>query len=170
MKKANNEIPKQETNEAMQEAEAVAAPHPAEVEAANLRMALADERVKTEALARRCIRLGDALDAAIMAEDNRIEQSMFAHINGNHCHREELIAAAKRRMVHEQKMAKAHRKACRKNAVALSISAVAVFAALLLGFTGFIHTVFAAILAGAGLMAFGWALNTCVYLFGRCDK
>lgn len=170
MKKENKEMPKLAATAEATDINPSTTPHPAEIEADNLRNALVDERIKTDVLARRCIRLSEALDAAILAEDNRVEKSMFDHINDNHDHREELIAANKRRLVHEQKMAKAYRKACRKNALALSISAVAVFAALLLGFTGFLHAVLAAILAGIGLTAFGWALNDCVYLLGRCDK
>lgn len=170
MKKETKEMPKQEPITENTEINQEPAINPSEAEAINLRNALAEERFKTEVLARRCVRLGEALDAAILAEDNRVEKSMFDHINSNCYQREELIAASKRRLVHEQKMAKAYRKACRKNAVALTFSTVAVFAALLLGFTGFIHAVFATILAGIGLTTFGWALNDCVYLLGRCEK
>ena len=170
MKKETKEMPKQEPITENTEINKENAIHQAEVETMNLRNALAEERLKTEVLARRCVRLGEALDAAILAEDNRVEKSMFDHINSNCYQREEMNAANKRRIAHELKMAKAYRKACRKNATALTFSTVAVFAALLLGFTGFIHAVFATILAGIGLTAFGWVLNDCVYLLGRCDK
>lgn len=170
MKKETKVMPKLEPIAENTEIKQETAINPVSDETDNLRNALAEERFKTEVLARRCIRLGEALDAAILAEDNRVEKSMFDHINNNCYHREELIAANKRRIALEHKLAKAYRKACRKNAVALTFSAVAVFAALLLGFTGFIHSVFAAILAAIGLMAFGWALNDCVYLLGRCEK
>lgn len=145
-------------------------PHPAEIEAERLRRELCDERTKTEALSHRCIRLGEALDAALLAEDNRTEKSMFDHINGNCYHRKALKIANKRRMVHEQKMAEAFENACTKNAISLCASFVVCLVAIILGFVGFIHTAVAAILAGCALMAFGWALNDCAYLLGRCGK
>ena len=140
-----------------------------ETETENLRKALADERIKTEALSRRCIRLGDALEAAIRAEDNRIENNMFATINGNCDRRKALLAERKRRIAHDKNAAAAYEKACKKNALALCASAVIGFSAVIFGFAGFIHTALAATIAGVALMAFGWSLNTCVYLLGRCE-
>lgn len=163
MKTATNEKPTAKPN-------ADTARHPAEIEADRLRAELCEERIKTEALSRRCIKLSGALDAAILAEENRAEKSMFDHINGNCYHRKAIVVAGKHRSAYERKMAKVYRKACKRNAFALCASAVATFAAILFGFTGIIHTVFAAILTGCALMAFGWALNDCVYLLGRCKK
>ena len=145
-------------------------PHPAVIEAENLRNALADERTKTEALARRCIRLGSALDAAIRADENRQEKDMFAHINGNCYHRKALTAEGMRRRELERKAAEKFEDACKKNAFALGASFVVGFAAVIFGFAGFIHTALAATIAGAALIGFGWALNDCVYLLGRCEK
>ena len=145
-------------------------PTPAEIENKRLRAELVEERTKTEALSRRCIRLGEALDAAILAEENRTEKSMFDHINGNCYHREALLVSAKRREVQERRMAEAFENACTKNALSLCASFVVCLVAIILGFVGFIHTAIAAILAGCALMAFGWALNDCFYLLGRCGK
>lgn len=147
-----------------------------ETETENLRKALADERVKNEALSRRCIRLGEALDAALRAEDNRVEKRMFGIINRN-CYRKialeenrkAMLAERKRRIAHDKQAAAAYEKACHRNATALCGSAVIGFSAVIFGFAGFIHTALAATIAGVALMAFGWSLNTCVYLLGRCE-
>ena len=166
MEKTNNGMPNLEHDANAK----VAPPHPAVVEADRLRAELADERAKTEALSRRCIRLGDALDAAILAEDNRTEKSMFDRINGNCYHRKAMVAAYQHRKAREQKMAEAFENACTMNAISLCASFVVCLVAIILGFVGFIHTAIAAILAGCALMAFGWALNDCFYLLGRCGK
>lgn len=168
MKKETKEMPKLETPTAENAINPETVTHPAEVEAHNLRNALADERVKTDALARRCVELGQALDYAILAEENRSEKSMFDHINGNCYHLKAVNAAGKRQAARNKKMVAAYKKACKKNAAAMCVSVVAAFAALLFGLTGLIHTVFAAILVGIALIAFGWTLNNCVYLLGRC--
>lgn len=143
---------------------------PEELEIERLRKELGDERVKVAALSRRCIRLGEALDAAILAEENRTENDMFNIINGNNLHRKALKAEWKRRCVHDKKVAADREKACKKNAFALCASAVIGFGALIFGYAGFIHGALAATIAGASAVAFGWALNTCVYLLGRCEK
>ncbi len=145
-------------------------PAQADIELERIRIELADEKSKTDALSRRCIRLSEALDAAILAEDNRQEKDMFNHINGNCYHRKAMIAAGKRRMTQERRMAEAFENACTKNAISLCASFVVCLVAIILGFVGFIHTAVAALVAGGALMAFGWALNDCFYLLGRCDK
>ena len=171
MKKTSNDMPKLENETVTPDMEATqAAPHPAEIEADRLRIELSNERIKVEALSRRCIRLGEALDAAILAEDNRVEKDMFNHINGNCHHRKAMIAENKRRKAHERKMAEAFEDACTKNAIALCASALVAFGAIILGYAGFIHTAVAAIIAGGAAIAFGWALNDCAYLLGRCAK
>lgn len=156
-----------EHNPTTQETETT--PHPAVIEAEQLRRMLSDERTKTEALSRRCIRLGEALDAAIRAEENRTEKDMFATINGNCYHRKALVAEGNYRMARARKAAAAYEKACQRNATSLGISAVIGFGAILFGFAGFIHTAVAATIAGVAAIAFGWSLNTCVYLLGRCE-
>lgn len=166
MEKTNNGMPPL-NNDAT---EKQAPPHPAVIEAERLRKELIDERIKTEALSRRCIRLGEALDAAILAEEERAEKKMFDHINGNCYHRKAVAVASKRRKAHDKKMIEAFEDACTKNAVALCTSAVIGVGAIILGFAGFIHVALAAIIAGGASMAFGWALNDCVYLLGRCSK
>lgn len=175
MKKTDGMAPLEQTP--TQEIDPAKVTHPAEVQVANLRKALADERVKTEALSRRCIRLGEALDAAILAEDNRVEKDMFNHINGN-CYRKTaleenrnaMVARQKRIWENQKKAAEAYDKAIRKNAFSLGTSAVIGFGALIFGYAGFIHSALATTIAGTAAVAFGWALNTCVYLFGRCEK
>ena len=121
-------------------------PTPEELEIERLRKELCNERIKVGALSRHCIHLGEALDAAILAEAN------------------------KRRKAHARKMAEALEIACTRNAISLCISAVIGFAAIILGFVGFIHGVVAAIIAGGAALAFVWALNDCFYLLGRCEK
>ena len=172
MKKTNNDMPKMDIETVTPDMEAATqeAPHPAEIEADRLRIELNNERIKTDALSRRCIRLGEALDAAILAEDNRVEKDMFNHINGNCYHRKAMTAANKRRKANERKMAEAFEDACTKNAIALCASALVAFGAIILGYAGFIHSAVATIVAGCAVMAFGWALNDCVSLLGRCSK
>lgn len=145
-------------------------PHPAEVEAERLRRELCDERTKTEALSRRCIRLGVALDAALKAEENRTESDMFAIINCNCDRRKATAATEKRRMAAEKKAGIALERACKHNAVLLTASAVLGFTTALLGFAGFINAVAAAVFGCIFALAFGWALNDCFYLLGRCGK
>lgn len=145
-------------------------PHPAEIEAERLRAELADERLKTDALARRCIRLSDALEAALKDEEDRTERDMFAIINGNYEHRKAVAAAEKRRRAAEAKTAAALAKACRRNAFVLTASAVLGLTAAILGFAGLIPATAAAIGGCIFAIAFGWALNDCVYLLGRCSK
>lgn len=148
----------------------MAPPHPAVFEAERLHRELAEERTKTEALSRRCIRLGQALDAALEAEENRTERDMFDIINCNYERRKAAAAAEKRRRVAKRKAVAGIKKACRRNAVALTVSAVLGFTAALLGFAGFIPAIVATVIGGIFALAFGWALNDCVYLLGRCGK
>ena len=151
---------------------------PSEVET-QLRNELNEERIKTEALSRRCIRLGDALDAAIRAEDDRIEQDMFDHINDN-CYQREVITAHEerrrqystdkqyRRLERERKEAAAIKKALKKSALLLAFSFIGGFGSGVLGFAGYIHAYVAATMVAIALVAFGWAMNDCAYLLGRC--
>ena len=162
MDKTNNEMPTFKRESVTADA------HPAEIEAERLRAELADERAKTDALARRCIRLGEALDAALKVEDDRTESDMFSIINGNHEHRKAVAAAEKRRRAAEKKEIAALERSCKRNAVFLTASAVFGFTAAILGFAGLIHAAIASVLGCAFAIAFGWALNDCVYLLGRC--
>lgn len=144
--------------------------HPAEIEADRLRLELADERTKTNALSRRCIQLDEALDAALKEVEDRTERDMFAIINGN-CDRRKVIAAKeKRRRAAEDKAIAALERACKRNAVFLTVSAVVGFTAAIFGFAGLIHAVTASVTGCISAIAFGWALNDCVYLLGRCGK
>lgn len=154
-------------------------PHPAEIAADKLRIELAEERYKTEALSRRCIRLGEALDAAIRAENDRYEQDMFGFVNDNCFQREAMVANEERRrqnsmdklsrrLEREKKAAEANKKALKKSALCLALSFAAGFATVALGFAGYVHTGLAAAAVGVALVAFGWFLNNCVSLLGRC--
>jgi hypothetical protein len=181
MKKAAKEFTATTNPEAIPEENSVAndAPHPAELEANALRIELAEERYKTEALSRRCIRQGEALEALLRADDNRVEQNMFDHINGNSFQREAMDMADERRRRHfvdkqcrrlerEKKAAEANKKALKKSAVWLALSVTGGVAAVALGVAGYVHTTLATAAAGIALVAFGWCLNNCVSLLGRC--
>lgn len=170
MKKETKEMPKLENAAAENAINPETVTHPAEVEAHNLRNALADERIKTDALARRCIRLAEALDAAILAEDNRVESNMFAIINGNCDNHRALATAENNRREKRKKEMAALDKACKRNAVDLTLAATIAIAAMILGLTGLVHIAIAALFSIAGLIFFGWSLNDCVYLLGRCSK
>ena len=142
----------------------------ADNELARLRKELAEERIKTEALSRHCIELGKALDAAEKAKDARIENDMFKIVNENCDHRRAVAAAEKHRRAVEKKTAAYLDRACKRNSVFLSVSAVLGLTAALLGFTEYIGPVTACVTGAIFAMAFGWALNDCVYLLGRCNK
>lgn len=142
--------------------------HPAEIEAERLRLELADERTKTEALSRRCIRLVEALDATLKAEADRTDNDMFKIINGNCERHKAAVATARRRRAHEKKLIAAFDRACRRNAVCLATSFLLGLTVAILGFTCLIPAVAATVIGAICTMAFGWALNDCVYLLGRC--
>lgn len=168
--KKTAEMTAAENTTATQETTANAAPHPAEVEAAQLRVALADERIKTEALSRRCIRLGEALDEALLAEDIQIEADMLNVVNRHNRRYEAMRVANIRRKAQAKKAAMAYAKACKRNALSMSIAFAASFTAIALGIVGFIPHVAAAIVAGISLVAFGWTLSDFAYLLRRCGK
>lgn len=150
------------------ETQASTNPHPAEIEAENLRKALSEEQIKTEALSRRCIRLGEDLDAALRGENDRIEKEMFDIVNEHSEKRKADEIAMKRRIAREKKAAEAYERACKRNIVALALSTVICFLSAMFGFTGIINPALGAVIACISFIAFGWSLNTCVALIGRC--
>lgn len=141
---------------------------PQENEIAELRKALTEEQIKTEALSRRCIRLGEALDAALRAEDNRIEKEMIDVVNENSAYRKAAAIAEKRRRIRDKKAIAAYEKACTRNAISLGLSMVICFCAAMFGFADIINPGLGAAIACVSFIAFGWSLNTCVHLIGRC--
>lgn len=155
---------------AMDATGAEATRHPAEIEADRLRNELCEERIKVNVLSRRCIRLGEALDAAIQAEDDRIEKGVFDIINSNSANREALLVEGKRRIASQKKAVAEYEKACKRNAISLACSTVIAFGAIIFGFAGLVHAALAATIAGIAITAFGWALNDCVYLLRRCKQ
>lgn len=148
--------------------------HPAEIENAKLRLELADERIKTDALGRRVIQLGEDLDAAIKALDNRTESDMFAIVNSHLDRRmaeavaEEIrirnrkaVAIAKNRIsIRKQKAADA----CKRNAVAMVLAPMIGFTSVILSITGFINPTLGTGIVGFSLLAFGWTLSSCIHL------
>jgi len=144
-------------------------PTEVEKELEALRQDLACERIKTAALARRCILLAKDLGAAQTEVNKYADGEVIDLVNGKYYHLQALMAAKKLRRVQEEKAVAAYEKACKRNAIGLGFAAVIGFIAMLLGFTGFIHFVVAAIISGASMLAFGWLLNDCVYLLGRCE-
>lgn len=142
---------------------------PEEIMIEQLRQELADERIKTGALSRRCIQLGMEVDRMTGAEEKRAENSMFDIINRNSRRKEAQRMAEVCRRSQERKAAANYEKACKRNAYTLAASALIGFTALLFGIVGIIHSVLAAIVIGFSLVSFGWNLNTCVYLLGRLE-
>ena len=135
-------------------------PHPAEVENAKLRLELADERIKTDALARRCIRLGEALDAALKAEGDRAEIDMFAIVN-SYCDRRKASAIAENRInIRKQKAADA----CKRNSVAVVLASMIAIVSVILSITGIIDPVLSTAIVGICLIAFGWTMSACIHL------
>lgn len=144
--------------------------HPAEIEAEQLRAELAEERIKTDALSRHCIKLRRALDDA-RTDLNRIaDAGVIGIVNG----RQERLQAEKdnekRRKIREEKALAEFDKACRRNAVSLIVNASIGFAAFILGCVDFIPTLASCIVTGISLFVFGWLMNNCIRLFGRCAK
>lgn len=146
-----------------------AEPTPAEIELEKIKQELAEEKIKTATLSKRCILLGKALETLQATENDRNDAEVISLVNGTYYRREALKDAEKRRRVQEKKDAEAYEKACKRNAIALAVPAVIGFSAMLFGFVGFIHTALAALITGVSLLAFGYALNDCVYLLGRCE-
>lgn len=143
---------------------------PAEIELESLKRELADEKLKTSVLSKRCILLGKALEAFQAAENDRNDAEVISLVNGTYYRREALKDAEKHRKAKEKKAIKAYERACKRNAIALAASVVIGFSAMLFGFVGFINSALAAVFAGVAMTAFGWSLNDCVYLLGRCEK
>jgi hypothetical protein len=133
-----------------------------DLENANLRAALADERTKNEALARRCIELGAALD-----EDARIEKEMIGAVNRHSARRKAETAAMNRRRMMQEIVA--YEDACTRNAVFLGLSLLVSAGAAILTLTGIANPILGGIVTGVATIAFGWALNDCLYLLGRCE-
>lgn len=131
--------------------------HPAEIENAKLRLELADERTKTEALARHCIKLGEALEAAI---DDRTESDMFAIINGNCDRRKAAAIARKRRNIRRRKASDA----CMRNSFAMVLASMIALAAVVFCTTGIINPTLGAVIVGSCLIAFGWTSSACIHL------
>lgn len=131
--------------------------HPAEIENAKLRLELADERTKTEALARHCIKLGEALEAAI---DDRAESDMFAIINGNCDRRKAAAIARKRRDIRRRKASDA----CMRNSFAMVLVAMIALVAVVFCTTGIINPTLGTVIVGSCLIAFGWTSSACIHL------
>lgn len=166
MKKTEGMKPLERTT--THETQSSATPHPAEVEAENLRKALSEEQIKTEALSRRCIKLGVALDAALRVENDRIEKEMIGMVNEHSDKRKAEEIARKRRIAYEKKAAEAYKKACTRNTIALGLSTLLCFLSVMFGFAGIINPAIGAVTACISFIAFGWSLNTCITLIGRC--
>lgn len=131
--------------------------HPAEIENAKLRLELADERTKTEALARHCIKLGEALEAAI---EDRTESDMFAIINGNCDRRKAAAIARKRRNIRRRKASDA----CMRNSFAMVLVAMIALVAVVFCTTGIINPTLGIVIVGSCLIAFGWTSSACIHL------
>lgn len=131
--------------------------HPAEIENAKLRLELADERTKTEALARHCIKLGEALEAAI---EDRTESDMFAIINGNCDRRKAAAIARKRRDIRRRKASDA----CMRNSFAMVLTAMIALVAVVFCTTGIINPTLGTVIVGSCLIAFGWTSSACIHL------
>jgi hypothetical protein len=134
--------------------------HPAEIENAKLRLELADERTKTEALARHCIKLGEAFEAAIEAEDDRAESDMFAIINSNCDRRKAAAIARKRRDIRRRKASDA----CMRNSFAMVLASMIALVAVVFCTTGIINPTLGTVIVGSCLIAFGWTSSACIHL------
>ncbi len=152
-------------NNTTQETQATANPHPAEVAAEILRKALADERKKTEVLSHHCVRLSTELETLMAAENERADAEAIALANSSFRRRK----AERRRRAREKKAIDAYKKACTRNAISLSLATAICFFSAMLGFEGIIHPALAAPIACVSFIAFGWSLNTCINLIGRCE-
>lgn len=141
-------------------------PTEAEKELEALRKELLEERTKNEALGRRCILLGMALEKAQSEANGYADGEVLGVVNGRHYHLKALEAAQKHRRAQEKKAIAAYEKACKSNAkrmgLAFVISALAVF----FGIKGFIHPTIAVLMVIIDLLALGWLFNDCVSLLG----
>ena len=143
--------------------------HPAEIENARLRLELEEERTKTDALSRHCIRLGKALDAAIEAKENRLEQDMFAAVNENSEKRNAAAIAKKRSMIRKKKEAAAYEAACMRNTSTMAMSAVVGFFSYICIVAGILNIVWGSVIIAICVLTLGWSLNTCIRLLRRIE-
>jgi hypothetical protein len=141
-------------------------PTPEQTEIANLRNALAEEQIKTEALSRRCIRLGDALEAAIRAEDIRAEKAMFDAVNENSDKRKAAAIARKHRSIRRRKASDA----CMRNSFAMALASMIAFVAVIFSTAGIINPTLGIAIVGFCLIAFGWTLSACIHLLRMVEE
>lgn len=149
--------------------EAPAAQHPAEAEVARLRAELGDERIKTDALSRHCIRLGEALDAAGLAEEARTEADIFAAVNHNSDRRTADAIAKRRKAIRKRKAEIAYELACSRNLFFMGVNILVALTAFILNIAGIITPGWWAAISAICLIAFGWSLNTCLRLLRRME-
>ena len=144
--------------------------HPAEIENARLRLELAEERTKTEALARRVIQLGIDLDAANKAEDDRNERDIFATVNKNSAKRKAAAVAKKRRLIRRQKEAAAYEAACVRNSSTMVMSALVGFFSYICIAAGILTPAWGTAIIALCILTLGWSLNTCIQLLRRLEE
>lgn len=149
--------------------EATAAQHPAEIEAARLRVELDKERLKTDALSRHCMQLGEALDASGQAEEARAERDFFAAVNANSDRRTADAIVKRRKAIRKRKADIAYELACSRNLFSMGGTILVALTAFLLYSTGIITTEWWAAISTICLVAFGWSLNTCLRLLRRME-
>jgi hypothetical protein len=148
-------------------------PTEAEKELEALRKELSVERTKNEALGRKCILLGMALEKAQANVNGYADGEVLGVVNGRHYHLKALEAAQKHimeqekhRRAQEKKAIAAYEKACKSNAKRLGLAFVIGALAVFFGIKGFIHPAIAVLMVIVDLLALGWLLNDFVSLLG----
>ena len=166
MKKITTNAPTTENSSAV----ATAPKHHAEIENARLRLELADERTKSDALARRCIQLGVDLDAELLEKDNRFEKDMFATVNKNSAKRKAEAIEKKRRLIRRRKDAAAYEAACMRNTSTMGMSAVIGFFSYICIAAGILPMKWGVVIIALCILTLGWSLNTCIRLMRRLEE
>ena len=137
----------------------------ATVELEALHIQLAEERFKNEALSRQVVRLGQALDAAVRADDERIEGDMICIVNANNAKRSANERKAAEIDAKNKAICKSFMRHARVNAATIGLSVTAATFSIVAGHYGVISPVVSTALSFVTLPIVGWAIHECALLF-----
>lgn len=131
----------------------------------NLQKELERERRKNRNLSNQNVRLGEALDAALRACNDRMEADMIDIVNANNDNRKAREEKAAKVRAYDKKLSNSYMRACTLNAAALVSSVILAVGTIFLGHTGIINPNLATVLAAVFLPLVGWAAHDCKILF-----
>ena len=122
-------------------------------------------RRKNRNLANQAARLGEALDAALRASQDKVEACMMDMVNANNANRKAREEKAAKVRSEDKKLSKSYMRACTLNAIALLSSVTLAGCTIILGHIGAISPELATGLSAVLLPLTGWAAHDCKILF-----